>query len=135
MTTAERAAKVLQQIDEQLALDQKATKGPWLATQARGPASMGQFEIQNYDGVRYNMLATLAPFGEDLNAAFIATARTGYPVALECLKTAIEGLMLIYKYGHPPHSNNDGCCPYGCDTPTIAERSLTTLIEKWEAGK
>lgn len=60
----------------------------------------------------------------------IASARTVCPKALRCLKTAIKGLLEIYKY-----DSGNGCCDYGCDTPTIAENLLTTLIAQWNENK
>lgn len=108
MNIIEQAAKVLAEIDEQLALAEKATAGPWKP----------HIPIQG----RCNAMP------EDF--AFIAASRTGWPTTLRCLKTAIEGLLEIYKY-----DSGNGCCDYGCDTPTIAENLLTTLITQWNENK
>ena len=49
-------------------------------------------------------------------AAFIAASSTGYPLALRCLKTAIEALM---------------DAPDGDDT---ARNALAAICGQWEAG-
>ncbi len=36
----------------------------------------------------------------------------------------VEALELIASYGHESNSWPDGICPYGCDTPSIAEKAL-----------
>lgn len=92
---------MLQEIDEQLAICEKATAGPWTETGLWLNASI--------------------PF-ESNDRAFIASARTVCPKALRCLKTAIEGLLVIldYSVGH---------------AHLKADKALTTLINQWEEIK
>ena len=39
------------------------------------------------------------------------------------LQTALDGLREISRYGY----GNDGICPYGCDTPDIANKTLNKI--------
>lgn len=56
------------------------------------------------------------------NAAFIAASRTGYPLSLRCLKTAIDGLLRAYKYKSEHNRNGIGA-------------TLTTLCDQWRVAK
>lgn len=131
MNIIEQAAIALQEIDAELALAEKATVGPW--TLGKGVKTIReQGKAGPYGFVaRTHLAGEFCPRNDkekNDNASFIAAARTVCPTALRCLKTAIEGLLEIYKY-----DSGNGCCDYGCDTPTIAENLLTTLINQWNS--
>lgn len=139
MNLTDQATQVLVEIDAELALADKATAGPWRAIAGdsycayptvikdKGP----HFIIYDVNHVEKETAEADTRFpGMDIDAAFIASARTVCPTALRMLKTAIEGLLEIYKY-----DSGNGCCDYGCDTPTIAENLLTTLIAQWNENK
>ena len=100
MPTADRAAIVLQQIDEMLALAEKA--------QIESVETM-------MEHISINAEAWVDVQHSDI-AAFIAASSTGYPLALRCLKTAIEVLM---------------DAPDGDDT---ARNALAAICGQWEAG-
>ena len=98
MTIQERAAKVLQEIDAALALAEKATKGPWEATSkdAFGRDYEQPIRVMNENTAIATHCGS-SIFLRHQDAAFIALSRTGWPTALRCLKTAIEGLLSCYK--------------------------------------
>lgn len=140
MTITDRAARVLQQIDEALALAEKATPGPWIHDKSR--ETIGDVTTEDLDGIaqaqeRIEVQKKLGRLGQapqrDANAAFIAASRTGWPIALRCLKTAIEGLlwMLNGSWGHEVCDND----ARGCAACERAEKDLATLCDRWEARR
>ncbi len=122
MTTQERAAKVLQEIDAALALAEKATKGPWEATSkdAFGRDYEQPIRVMNENTAIATHCGS-SIFLRHQDAAFIALSRTGWPTALRCLKTAIEGMNVI-QAGLEDGIARDLCV-----------RSLTTLCNQWES--
>ena len=118
----EQAATVLQEIDEQLALADKATAGPWTASEELGTIRSGYGQ---------DLLAvcslTVIQREAQRNAAFIASARTVCPTALRMLKTAIEGLLEIAE-------SETSADPYeACNHPSDANETLTALINQWNS--
>ena len=65
------------------------------------------------------------------DAIFLANARTMTPLACKALLTAIEGLEQIMSYGNQAPAHSHGICPYGCDTPSIAETALSSITSEW----
>ena len=119
----DQAAKVLAEIDEQPALADKATAVPWYYWDQKGNDLISTGKVEG------TLICGLAGFqSKKPEFRFIAASRTVCPTALRMLKTAIEGLLEIYKY-----DAGNGCCTYGCDTPTIAENLLTSLINQWNS--
>lgn len=114
MIITEQAATVLQEIDEQLALADKATAGPWFQPQS------AKHLIYTHPAGGDNVLAMDDRIGAYEDAAFIAASRTLMPTSLRCLKTAIEGLLEIYD------------ATDGYDTADVV---LTALLNQWEATK
>ena len=112
MNITERAAKVLQEIDAELALAETATPGPWETV-------LGWVADSNHNAI-------CSPAGN--NADFIAASRTGWPTTLRCLKMAIEGLCDLARMVGSNTAEYDGC---GRD----AAATLTTLCDQWEAGR
>lgn len=120
MTIQQRAALVLQQIDDALALAEKTTPGPWK-----------NYRNDDFEGCRIatpehrNLWhscgdeALAIPAGE-----FIAASRTLLPASLRCLKAAIEVFLNdkvwneLYKQYVRRH-----------DSLTV----LTTILDQWEA--
>jgi len=101
-TITDRAALVLQQIDAALEMAEKATPGPWTAGKPtwnkcgrpfRAPVSASKTVCNTYDAGREHVHCV--PSNESADATFIATSRTLLPTSLRCLKTAIEGLLVI----------------------------------------
>ena len=133
MNITERAATVLQEIDEQLALADKATAGPW----------HHRADCRVHDVNGRQVAKTVSPdFSnqQDLQtAAFIASARTVCPTALRCLKTAIEGLLQTRKSAaaiKKIHWGSDGDCGAdgrACDIYDFSTDALTTLINQWNS--
>ena len=131
MNIAEQAAAVLQEIDAELALADKATAGPWRAIAGdsycayptvikdKGP----HFILFDVNDVEKETAEADTRFpGMDIDATFIAAARTVCPTALRMLKTAIEGLLYLSEYSE--QSDECGCYKY-------ASEKLTTLITPW----
>ena len=137
MNIQERAAKVLQEIDAALELAEKATAGPWKAStvESVGGASIyGDVKSPIQQNRRLVASGTwtnqcdacpqiVRPISEaecNANTAFIALSRTGWPTALRCLKTAIDGMLnshaMLLK-----HDWN------ACELTTV----LTTLCDQW----
>ena len=114
MIITEQAATALQEIDEQLALADKATAGPWFQPQS------AKHLIYTHPAGGDNVLAMDDRIGAYEDAAFIAASRTLMPTSLRCLKTAIEGLLEIYD------------ATDGYDTADVV---LTALLNQWEATK
>jgi hypothetical protein len=119
MSITDRAAQVLQQIDAALALAEKATQGPW-------DASDGVVGCNTTDG--YYMVtcdSQKTSHAQDIaNADFIAASRTLMPASLRCLKTAIEGLLI----GIDTKNGRDFAT-------TACENALATLCDQWQAGQ
>lgn len=127
MTITERAAKVLHEIDAELAwMENEVTAEPWQSDPEDGVynASIRCGRTEPWTG------DCVASVLKEHDATFIAASRTGWPKALLGLKTAIEGMLEINKY-----DSGNGCCTYGCDTPTVAEMRLSTLLDQWEASR
>ena len=110
MNITERAQKVLTEIDAALALAEKTTPGPWQQDLSLVITTYSNPEICDCDGYSIKQ--------DEDNAAFIAASRTGYPMSLRCLKTAIGGLL---RY--------DDC---GSETWLWAQQTLTILCDQWE---
>ena len=121
MIITEQAATVLQEIDEQLALADKATAGPWFQPQS------AKHLIYTHPAGGDNVLAMDDRLGAYEDAAFIATSRTLLPASLRCLKTAIEGLLRVafLETGASDESY----------VGRVAAYALTTLLDQWEATK
>ena len=121
MTTQQRAAKVLQEIDAALALAEKATKGPWDKSRYHYP----RFIVQRTNGQDNDAFPGVRSVCETEqskphDAAFIASSRTGWPTALRCLKTAIEGML----NSHAMLLKHDWDA---CELTT----ALSTLCDQW----
>lgn len=125
----DQATQVLVEIDAELALADKATAGPWRAIAGdsycayptvikdKGP----HFIIYDVNDVEKETAEADTRFpGMDIDAAFIASARTVCPTALRMLKTAIEGLL---------ESAEDMRLHCGCDDTQLG--FLTALITQW----
>ena len=124
MNITEQAATVLQEIDAELALADKATAGPWATKLSVGDYNVKVTNIwTNIVGKRIGAITHKNPDHES-NAAFIAAARTVCPKSLRCLKTAIEGLLYLSEYSE--QSDECGCYKY-------ASEKLTTLINQWNS--
>lgn len=135
MTIQHRAALVLQQIDDALALAEKATPGPWQVTgcdkhankdtayiKVRGTRLGAKWQIAD---VRFIEAENFSGQKEAQQlAAFIAASRTLLPASLRCLKAAIEVFLNdkvwneLYKQYVRRH-----------DSLTV----LTTILDQWEA--
>lgn len=109
MNITERAAKVLQEIDDDLALAGTATDGEWyidfatVRSKTHGPICALN-NPREYAEAKWKSDAT-----------FIVASRNGWPTALRCLKTAIKEMMTW----HNPDIDN----------------KLATLCDQWEAMK
>ena len=132
MNITEQAAKVLAEIDEQLALADKATAGPWRAIAGdsycayptvikdKGP----HFILFDVNDVEKETAEADTRFpGMDIDAAFIASARTVCPTALRMLKTAIERRLKCYL------SNRR----FLEDTALTSWQDLNELINQWNS--
>ena len=129
----DQATQVLVEIDAELAICEKATAGPWRAIAGdsycayptvikdKGP----HFILFDVSDVEKETAEADTRFpGMDIDAAFIASARTVCPTALRMLKTAIEGLLYLSEYSE--QSDECGCYKY-------ASEKLTTLINQWNS--
>tara|TARA_R110000868_G_scaffold151222_1_gene374890 strand:+ start:1084 stop:1446 length:363 start_codon:yes stop_codon:yes gene_type:complete len=119
MNITERAAQVLQEIDEQLAICEKATARPWEHHKTG-------YAVHGFDGgfiCKTEYADADAAKRRQENAAFIAAARTVCPKSLRCLKTAIEGQLKRYL------SNRR----FGEDTALPSWQDLTALITQWNS--
>ena len=119
----DRAAKVLQEIDDALAMAEKATPGPW---------EVSGRTIFHYEPGIGNRICD--SYGKDSD--FIAASRTLLPKSLRCLKTAIEGLLPVVMQvkNHHPDDMDRGRCPH-CLALAGASTALTTICDGWEATK
>ena len=123
MNIAEQAAAVLQEIDEQLALADKATAGPWATKLSVGDYNVKVTNIwTNIVGKRIGAITHKNPDHES-NATFIASARTVCPTALRMLKTAIERRLKCYL------SNRR----FLEDTALTSWQDLNELINQWNS--
>ena len=113
MNITKQAAIVLQEIDAELAICEKATIGVWRHDESEMPAG----KVKHTEGY---LVATcqMRP-----DATFIAASRTVCPKSLRCLKTAIEGLLKRAVF-YPP-----------TEVSHFAETQLTALITQWNENK
>lgn len=131
MTLIERAQKALAEIDADLALAEKTTPGPWgvertMTTNWIGPMRRngdGKISIivcdTDRDGLRAECINQ-----NDCDAKFIAASRTGWPLALRCLRTTISALVAIAA----PALG-------GKTQQWCAQVELKNLIDQWEASR
>jgi len=166
MNIIERAQKVLAEIDAKLAwMEKDTTPGPWhwVDSNTDEPVDYAKpdpnviAEAQDEYLGAMKSLRTVWEKGEGwqrlpkffcetdeirkADATFIAASPTGWPTALRCLKTAIEGLLysieiansiLIIAWGW------EGDCGATARAEDIRDSStdrLTTLCETWEASQ
>lgn len=129
----DQAAQVLAEIDAELAICDKATAGPWRAIAGdsycayptvikdKGP----HFILFDVNDVEKETAEADTRFpGMDIDATFIASARTVCPKSFRCLKTAIEGCLDKKSWDasiHQMYIRQD------------AEEILTTLINQWNS--
>lgn len=125
MNITEQAAQVLAEIEEQLAICEKATDGPW--SRANGTqVRLGKPHYITVAECNSQGCTSIIPYD---NAAFISSARTVCPKSLRCLKTAIEGLLQITE-------SETSADPYeACNHPSDASEMLTALIAQWNENK
>ena len=115
MSITERAAIVLREIDEALAMSERATPGPWETdTQAKRPAVFSE----NGDFIGVDMSPS--------NSLFVSTSRTGWPKSLRSLKTAIEVFLAIIDVEADEKGEPE---PAGI----VASAALTTLCDQWQS--
>lgn len=94
MTIAKRVALALQQIDAQLALAEKK-----LGDENNLVRLAAKYDAQD----ALDTAMTGVPHGNEVQtdlrafATFIAASRAGWPTALRCVRTAIEGLLWIHQ--------------------------------------
>lgn len=116
MNITDRAARVLQEIDAELALADKATPGPWTNDGTRHlwhkwSKEKAAADPNGYEGEHI----TLGRFNEG-DFSFITASRTGYPLALQCLRDALNSIL----------RGCGGLIDYG---------TLTDICDRWEAGR
>lgn len=124
MTT--KLHRIKSALRESIEMANKATEGPWTwKKKFSGSAEVVEPRIWLGEST------ALPQKQPHHNAAFLAHARTMTPLACKALLTAIEGLEQIMSYGNQAPTQIDGICPYGCDTPSIAEDTLSSIISEW----
>lgn len=136
----DQAAQVIAEIDAELAICDKATAGPWRAIAGdsycayptvikdKGP----HFILFDVNDVEKETAEADTRFpGMDIDATFIASARTVCPKSLRCLKTAIEGWLKLTT--RPPGDTPDEVCHTIDGYADDAEEILTTLITQWNS--
>ena len=118
---------------ESIEIANRATPQPWGTQQANALIYCRKWVIGSMEC--HKMLdkdSCIVPYEEaKANATFIAHARTMTPLACKALLTAIEGLEQIITYGNQAPAHSHGICPYGCDTPSIAETALSSITSEW----
>ena len=132
MSITEQATQVLVEIDAELALADKATAGPWRAIAGdsycayptvikdKGP----HFILYDVNDVEKETAEADTRFpGMDIDAAFIASARTVCPKSLRCLKTAIERRLKCYLCNRR----------FLEDTALTSWQDLNELITQWNS--
>lgn len=100
-TLTERTTAALAWIDSQLVICNAATDGPWIHDTSRG--TIGDVITADFDAIaQAQQRIDAAGHGNkrqtemrNKNAAFIATARTGYPAVLDGMTFAIRCLQLM----------------------------------------
>ena len=114
MNITEQAATVLQEIDAELAICEKATEGSkepcWWCPECLREVSP---QMVRYDETHDGCGASV-----ELHES---TPRTLLPASLRCLKTAIEGLLPLVRELD--------------DIPNSAGHLLTTLTTQWKENK
>lgn len=134
MTT--KLHRIKSALRESIEIANKATEGPWKVCEHSWQNSSIWSKVEDktvcYLSVEDNEETVDAESViRDANATFLAHARTMTPLACEALLTAIEGLEKIMSYSNQAPTQIDGICPYGCDTPSIAENALTSITSEW----
>jgi hypothetical protein len=122
-TLQDRAALALQQIESELAVCDAATPGRWHVTEHNPLAVDARDEY--CIAVADPMISRSGT--SEANAAFIGTARTGYPAALLGLKLAIEWLLKL-EY------NTSTSCVYDLINGETS-RTLDAILTEWERSR
>ena len=126
MNITEQAAKVLAEIDEQLALADKATAGPWATKLSIGDYNVKVTNIwTNIVGKRIGAITHKNPDHES-NAAFIAAARTVCPKSLRIMRDFITEYLDDLQ-----GAEEDG----DSDTVRAIERRLAKAFAQWNENK
>ena len=134
MKLNERTTAALAWIDDQLAICNAATKGPWTAHDGwsvddnREKTKSEHPDWCEITGAK----ASLSGHIGFPNAAFIAIARTGYPAMLEGMKVSIEALRDTLddpEYGGET-CDNEG---RGCHACASNEKALHEILIKIES--
>jgi hypothetical protein len=121
MNITEQAAQVLREIDEALALAEKATPGPWFQPQS------AKHLIYTHPAGGDNVLAMDDRLGAYEDAAFIATSRTLLPASLQIIRDDIKAWLELrdsLQVGRDDVTTWDFC-----------NRRLTAILDAWEAAK
>lgn len=113
-------------------LDAAATKGPWFVEDGNEFVACRKYGI-SYDICQVpDVLRRGAMPNSETDPAFIAQSRDLVPELDRRLReteaklaVAMKALSDVRSYSE--NSKYEGCCPYGCDTPTIAETALTRI--------
>jgi hypothetical protein len=120
MSTTDRAAIVLQQIDAALALAEKATPGPWDASDGVvGCNTTNGYYMVTCDSQKTSHAQDIA------NAACIAASRTLMPASLQIIRDDIKAWLELrdsLKVGRDDVTTWDFC-----------QRRLTAICDTWRA--
>ena len=131
----EQAAQVLAEIDEQLAICEKATAGTWFNHDGMVCCTKPPLIEPHERPCHVAKCYTESVFVDKnitidemhANTRFIASARTVCPKSLRMNKTAIEGMLeILFNAGK---SSIDSMFRVAC------EATLTTLITQWNSNK
>lgn len=121
---------------ESIEIASKATEGPWKVCEHSWQDSSIWSKVKDKTVCHLSVedneeTVDAESVIRDANAKFLAHARTMTPLACKALLTAIEGLEQIITYGNQAPAHSHGICPYGCDTPSIAETALSSITSEW----
>ena len=126
MNITEQAAKVLAEIDAELAICDKATAGPWYYWDQKGNDLISTGKVEG------TLICGLAGFqSKKPEFRFIAASRTVCPKSLRMLKTSIEGWLKLTT--RPPGDTPDEVCHTIDGYADDAEEILTALINQWNS--
>ena len=101
------------------------TPGPWVADgydlRQKNGRMIAYFGPHHTPADEYPMSCRLQ---DEANAQWVAAARNELAAEREKVRVLREALESIVVSEHL-----DGCCPYGCDAPTIARAALAATKE------
>ncbi len=134
MTTSqlEHLRLLLAHLDKLLDIAKERTPGEWKAFQACGSICVGDLrQVTCIQDIEKGLHLEILGKETEHDATFIASCAGNAEAGWRATREAIQSLLEIQAYSNQSPTHIDGICPYGCDTPSIAEKGLESILSAW----